>query len=58
MLRSNRFGQEQDSLSGVFLMPPGLPWNLLAERLGMTGAAMAVGAPLVNAAILYWLWKR
>lgn len=52
------FGQEQDPLSGVFLMPLGLPWNLLADRLGASGPAVAISAPLANLAILYWLWKR
>ncbi|MCB2066161.1 MAG: hypothetical protein KDE15_05920 [Erythrobacter sp.] len=53
------FGQERDPLSGVFLIPLGLPWNLLLDRvLGVASPATAIGAPLVNAAILYWLWKR
>ena len=52
------FGQEPDPLSGVFLMPLGLPWVLIADRLGAGGAAIAIAAPAVNAAILYWLWKR
>lgn len=52
------FGQEQDPISGVFLLPLGLPWNLLADRLGFSGPATAILAPAVNAAILFWLWKR
>lgn len=52
------FGQGQDPLAGVFLMPLGLPWNLLADWLGVGGAAVAIAAPAINAAILYWLWKR
>lgn len=52
------FGQERDPLSGVFLLPLGLPWNLLADRLGIPGTAAALLAPLVNAAILFWLGKR
>lgn len=52
------FGQERDPLSGVFLLPLGLPWNLLADRLGAGGAAVMALAPLVNAAILFWLWRR
>ena len=53
------FGQEQDPLSGVFLMPLGLPWNLLLDRvLGLDGPWVARLSPAVNAAILYWLWKR
>ena len=46
------FGQEQDPLSGVFLLPLGLPWNLLADRAGFAGAAVMAAAPLINAAIL------
>ena len=52
------FGQERDPLSGVFLMPLGLPWNLLADRAFGGGLATALLSPAVNAGILYWLWKR
>lgn len=52
------FGQERDPLSAVFLLPLGLPWNLIADRAGAGGAMTAILAPLVNAAILLWLWKR
>lgn len=52
------FAQEKDPLSGVFLMPLGLPWNMLADRLGFGGWLTAVLAPAINAAILYLLWKR
>lgn len=52
------FGQEQDPLSGVFLMPLGLPWNILADRMGLAGPGVAILAPAINAGILYWLWKR
>ena len=52
------FGQERDALSGVFLLPLGLPWNLLADNLGAAGTAIAVAAPAMNALILYWLWRR
>ena len=52
------FGQEQDPLSGVFLLPLGLPWNVIADRIGIEGAAVMIAAPLLNIAILYWLWKR
>ncbi len=40
-------GQEKDPLSGVFLIPLGLPWN----RLGV-GTASVLIAPLLNIAIL------
>ena len=52
------FGQEQDPLSGVFLMPLGLPWNILADRMGLAGPGAVILAPAINAGILYWLWKR
>lgn len=52
------FGQETDPLSGVFLMPLGLPWNLIADRIGLPGLLVGVLSPLFNVAILYWLWKR
>ena len=52
------FGQEEDPLSAVFLLPLGLPWNLIADRLGIGGVLTATLAPALNAAILFWLWKR
>jgi len=52
------FGTEQDPLSAVFLLPLGLPWNLLADKAGIEGPAVMIAAPAINAAILYWLWKR
>jgi len=51
-------GQKQDPLSGVFLVPLGLPWNLVADRIGLHGLATAILAPAFNAGLLYWLWKR
>ncbi len=55
-------GQERDPLAGVFLMPLGFPWNLLADRLGLDqalgGAAVGLLSPAINAAILFWLWRR
>ena len=52
------FGQETDPLSGVFLIPLGLPWNLLADWLGLRGVLVGVLTPLINGVILFWLWKR
>jgi hypothetical protein len=52
------FGQERDPLGGVFLMPLGLPWNLIGDRIGITSWLFAAAAPLINLGILYWLWKR
>ncbi|ANY19783.1 hypothetical protein A6F68_01266 [Tsuneonella dongtanensis] len=52
------FGQERDPLSAVFLLPLGLPWNILADKAGLDGPLAAILSPAINAAILYWLWKR
>lgn len=52
------FGQQSDPLSGVFLLPLGLPWNVLGDRLGLGGVAVMTLAPAINAAILYWLAFR
>ncbi len=52
------FGQEEDPLSAVFLLPLGLPWNVLADKIGIPGTIATIAAPALNAAILYWLWKR
>ena len=52
------FGQERDPLGGVFLLPLGLPWNLLADKLDFASPAILIAAPLVNAAILFALWKK
>jgi hypothetical protein len=51
-------GQEKDPLSGVFLMPLGLPWSMLGDRLGLPGLAVGLLSPAINLGILYWLWKR
>jgi hypothetical protein len=49
------FGNERDPLSGVFLLPLGLPWNLAAGRLpdGLLRVAGAVVAPLINLTLLF-----
>jgi hypothetical protein len=52
------FGQETDPLSGVFLLPLGLPWNLLADRIAGPSPLALIIAPGINAGILFWLWKR
>lgn len=52
------FGQEKDPLSGVFLLPLGLPWNILADKIGLASAAAAALTPAINLGIIYWLWKR
>ncbi|MBF9030575.1 hypothetical protein HKCCE3408_09220 [Rhodobacterales bacterium HKCCE3408] len=52
------FGQERDPLSGVFLVPIGLPWNLLGGSLP-EAALLWVGllAPLVNLLLIVGLCR-
>ena len=52
------FGQERDPLSGIFLLPLGLPWNIVGDRMGLASAWLGVLTPILNGAILLWLWKR
>lgn len=52
------FGQDKDPLSATFLLPLGLPWNVLGDRLGISGVVSLVLTPAINAGILFWLWKR
>lgn len=52
------FGNERDPLAGVFLMPLGLPWNLLFDRLPDPLLPwLGAGAPLINFIVL-WLICR
>ena len=52
------FGAERDPLSGVFLVPLGLPWNrLLADLPDALLPWVGVAAPLVNL-LLLWLLCR
>lgn len=52
------FAQEQDPLSAVFLIPMGLPWNLMASSLpDVVLASVAVLAPSINLAILFAICK-
>lgn len=47
------FGQTRDPLSGVFLIPLGLPWNRMID--GFPEASwpwLASAAPMINIAIL------
>ena len=53
------FGQEQDPLSGIFLLPLGLPWVLWLDGFQDTlrpwfGAL----APLLNLAVLTFICSR
>ncbi|WP_292025489.1 hypothetical protein [Maritimibacter sp. UBA3975] len=51
-------GQEEDPLSGVFLLPLGLPWNLMIDPGdGRALVWVAILAPLVNVAILIVLCR-
>jgi hypothetical protein len=52
------FGRERDPLAGVFLMPLGLRWNLIGDRIGFAGAWLGILAPVINAAKLFWIWRR
>ncbi len=53
------FGQERDPLSGVFLMPLGLPWILWLDRFPDPMLPWLAGsAPLLNLAILAFLCRH
>ncbi len=58
------FGVEQDPLAGVFLIPLGLPWNLLVDLLPEpVWPWAAAAAPVINILILRGLclaagWRR
>jgi hypothetical protein len=52
------FGQDKDPLGGVFLLPLGLPWNLMLDRLTGKSATAMVVAPAVTLAILIFLARR
>jgi hypothetical protein len=48
------FGAERDPLSAVFLLPLGLPWNLLiASSPDALRPWLAAAAPLLNLLILW-----
>lgn len=53
------FGQDRDPLAGVFLMPLGLPWNLLPAPEDAL-VWLGVLAPVVNLLLLRALcrWRR
>jgi len=51
------FGQERDPLSGVFLIPLGLPWNRFIDVFPEAlWPWLAAGAPAVNLLILLVLY--
>jgi len=52
------FGAERDPLSGVFLLPLGLPWNLFLDYTpDALRPWLAAAAPLLNLLII-WLACR
>ena len=52
------FGAERDPLSAVFLVPLGLPWNLLLDRFVVSGSALVgILASAINLVILALLWQ-
>jgi len=52
------FAQQQDPLSGIFLLPLGLPWIIIGDKMGLTSTALAILSPAINLGILFWFWKR
>lgn len=53
------FGQERDPLSGIFLLPLGLPWNrMLAGAPEPLLPWVGVCAPIINILILQLLCRR
>lgn len=52
-------GQEKDPLSGIFLLPLGLPWNLLAGGIPDTAKPWFAGlSPLLNLALIWYVCRR
>ncbi len=52
------FGQEPDPLSGIFLIPLGLPWNrFIGDLPDAIVPWLAILAPLLNALILAGLCR-
>ena len=54
------FGQEQDPLSGIFLLPLGLPWNLFLLSGASDAALLFVGvfSPLINLILIVAICRR
>lgn len=53
------FGSSEGPLAGVFLVPLGLPWNLLLDWApDRLRAVLAAAAPILNIAILSALCAR
>jgi len=53
------FGQPSDPLSGIFLIPLGLPWNQLVDLAPEPlWPWLTAAAPIANIALLGWLCRR
>ena len=52
------FGSPQGPLVGVFLIPIGLPWNIIADRAGLAPLAVGILSPAINALIIYLVWRK
>ncbi len=52
------FGSPQGPLAGVFLIPIGLPWNIIADRAGLAPLAAGILSPAINALIIYLVWRK
>lgn len=52
------FGSPQGPLAGVFLVPLGLPWNLMLSGFSDSAKPWLAGAaPLLNLALLYGICR-
>lgn len=52
------FGSERDPLAGVFLIPLGLPWNLVIDRTPEPAwPYLAAAAPVLNLGLLWVVCK-
>jgi hypothetical protein len=53
------FGAARDPLSGVFLLPLGLPWSRLLDGVAQSGGPwVAILSPIINLAIMAVLYVR
>lgn len=52
------FGQNSDPLSGIFLIPLGFPWSMLADFAPESAKAWLTAlAPLVNLGLIHFLCR-
>jgi len=53
------FGQERDPLAVLFLIPLGVPWNLLLSDFSEAIKPwLATAAPAINLVILLWVCRK